>query len=152
MTRLSLLGYFIIKCHEKCVSANLFLSSFIKFHSAVSVGWLYWGFTSLQRHFSHIATWKQEITNFWKFKSQCWELNPGPLWGAKSLTTWPPLLPVVSEEKSHMSQSIRGQGGHLCFSIGLKNTKLGRGRWNLASCQVLFKSLQQFQRSPKCLS
>ena len=29
------------------------------------VGWLYWGFTSLQRYFNHIATWKQEITNLW---------------------------------------------------------------------------------------
>ena len=27
------------------------------------VGWLYWGFTSLQRYFNHIATWKQKITN-----------------------------------------------------------------------------------------
>ena len=27
------------------------------------IGWLYWGFTSLQRYFSHILTWKQEITN-----------------------------------------------------------------------------------------
>ena len=26
------------------------------------VGWLYWWLTSLQRYFSHIATWKQEIT------------------------------------------------------------------------------------------
>ena len=26
-------------------------------------GWLFWGFTSLKRSFSHIATWKQEITN-----------------------------------------------------------------------------------------
>ena len=26
------------------------------------VGWLYWGFTSLQRYFSQIATWKHEIT------------------------------------------------------------------------------------------
>ena len=26
------------------------------------VGWLYWGFTLLQRYFIHIATWKQEIT------------------------------------------------------------------------------------------
>ena len=29
------------------------------------VSWLYWGFTSLQRYFSHIITWKQEITNRW---------------------------------------------------------------------------------------
>ena len=29
---------------------------------------------------------------------------------------------VVSEEKSKMSQPIRGQGGHLVFPIGPKNT------------------------------
>ena len=100
-----------------------------------------------------------------------------------------------------MSQTIRGQGGHLVFLIGPKNTnlvenveillpvkfrwipfsgfrgevenvsanqrpgwpscftdrpekhKLGRGRWNLASCQVSLNSVQRFQRrSRKCLS
>ena len=108
---------------------------------------------------------------------------------------------AVSEEKSEMSQTIRGQGGHLVFLIGPKNTnlvenveillpvkfrwipfsgfrgevenvsanqrpgwpscftdrpekhKLGRGRWNLASCQVSLNSVQRFQRrSRKCLS
>ena len=98
-----------------------------------------------------------------------------------------------------MSQPIRGQGGHLGFSIGPKNTnlledvqillpvkfhwipfsgfrgevenvsanqrpgrpscfsdrpekhKLGRGRWDLASCQVSLNSVQWFQRrSQKC--
>ena len=32
------------------------------------VSWLFWGLTSIQRSFSHISTWKQEITNLWKFK------------------------------------------------------------------------------------
>ena len=99
-----------------------------------------------------------------------------------------------------MSQLIRGQGGHLVFPIGQKNTnlvegveillpvkfrwipfsgfrgevenvsanqrpgrpscfsdrpekhKLGRGCWDLASCQVSLNSVQQFQRrSRKCL-
>ena len=51
-----------------------------------------------------------------------------------------------------MSQPIRGQGGHLVFPIGHKN-KLGRGRWDLASCQVSLNSVQRFQRrSRKCLS
>ena len=98
-----------------------------------------------------------------------------------------------------MSQPIRGQGGHLVFPIGPKNTnlvedveillpvkfhwipfsgfrgevgnasanqrpgrpscfsdrpekhKLGRGRWDLDSCQVSLNSVQQFQRrSWKC--
>ena len=34
---------------------------------------------------------------------------------------------VVSEEKSKMSQQIRGQGGHLVFLIGPKNTNLVEG-------------------------
>ena len=100
-----------------------------------------------------------------------------------------------------MSQPIRGQGGHLVFPIGPKNTnlakdieillpvnfrwiplsgfrgevenvsdnqrpgrpscfsdrpekhKLGRGRWDLASCQVSLNSIQRFQRrNQKCLS
>ena len=60
---------------------------------------------------------------------------------------------AVSEGKSKMSQRIRGQGGHLVFPIGPKNTKLGRGRWDLASCQVSLNSVQRFQRrSRKCLS
>ena len=107
----------------------------------------------------------------------------------------------VSEEKSKMSQPIRGQGGHLVFPIGPKNTnlvedveillpvkfrwipftgfrgevenisankrpgrpscfsdrpekhKLGRGRWDLASCQVSLNSVKRFlRRSRKCLS
>ena len=108
---------------------------------------------------------------------------------------------AVSEEKSKMSQPIRGQGSHLVFPIGPKNTnlvedveillpvkfrwipfsgfsgevenvsanqrpgrpscfsdrpekhKLGRGRWDLAYCQVSLNSVQRFQRrSQKCLS
>ena len=31
---------------------------------------------------------------------------------------------AVSEEKSNMSQPIRGQGSHLVFPIGPKNTNL----------------------------
>ena len=99
------------------------------------------------------------------------------------------------------SQPIGGQGGHLVFLIGPKNTnlvedvkillpvkfrwipfsdfrgevenvsanqkpgrpscfsdrpakhKLGRGRWELASCQISLNSVQRFQRrSRKCLS
>ena len=105
------------------------------------------------------------------------------------------------EEKSKISQPIKGQGGHLVFPIGPKNTnlvegveillpvkfrwipfsgfrgevenvsanqrpgrpscfsdqpekhKLGRGHWDLASCQVSLNSIQRFQRkSRKCLS
>ena len=106
---------------------------------------------------------------------------------------------AVSEKKSKMSRPIRGQGCHLVFPIGPKNTnlvedidillpvnfgwipfsgfreevenvwanqrpgrpscfsdrpekhKLGRRRWDLASCQVSLNSVQRFQRrSRKC--
>ena len=87
------------------------------------------------------------------------------------------LLPVkfhwIPIKKSSMSQPFRGYGGHLVFLIGPKNTKLvedveillpvkfrigpqkhkiGRGRWDLASCQVSLNSVQRFQRSRKYLS
>ena len=51
---------------------------------------LYWGLTSLQRYFSHIVSWKQEITNLWKFKWRGRESNPGPLAPQDKLTTRPP--------------------------------------------------------------
>ena len=58
---------------------------------------------------------------------------------------------AVSEKKSKMSQPIRCQGGHLVFWS--QKHKLGRGRWDLASCQVSLNSIQRFQRrSRKCLS
>ena len=38
-----------------------------------------------------------------------------------------------------------------CFSHRPEKHKLGRGRWNFASCQVSLNSVQQFQRSRKCL-
>ena len=39
------------------------------------------------------------------------------------------------------------------FSDQHEKHKLGRGRWDLASCQVSFNSIQRFQRrSRKCLS
>ena len=40
-----------------------------------------------------------------------------------------------------------------CFSNQPKKHKLGRGHWDLASCQVLLNSIQRFhRRSRKCLS
>ena len=51
-----------------------------------------------------------------------------------------------------MSQTIRGQGGHLLFSDRPAKYKLERGRCDLASCQVSLNSVQWFQRkSRKCL-
>ena len=46
-----------------------------------------------------------------------------------------------------------GQGGHFCLLIGQKKHELGRGRWDLASCQVSLNSIQRFQsRIRKCLT
>ena len=40
-----------------------------------------------------------------------------------------------------------------CFSDRPEKHKLGRGRWDLASCQVSFNSVKQYQRrSLKCLT
>ena len=67
-----------------------------------SFGWFgcFW-LTSIKRSFSHISTWKQEITNLWKFKWRGGESNPGPLAPqAKSLTTRPP-LPLNRFSASH---------------------------------------------------
>ena len=69
------------------------------------------------------------------------------------LSSFVELCSAVSEENRKMSQPISGQGGHLVYPIGPKKHKLGRGRWDLASCQVLLNSFHQFQRrSRKCLS
>ena len=71
------------------------------------------------------------------------------------------LLPVkfvefhsaISEKKLKMYQPIRGQDGHLFFWPAIKKHKHGRGRWDLASCQVSLNSVHWFQRrSRKCLS
>ena len=55
-----------------------------------------------------------------------------------------------SEEKSRMSRPIRGQGDHLiCFSDRSQKYKLGRGRLDLASCQVSLNSV--LRRGRECL-
>ena len=60
---------------------------------------------------------------------------------------------AISEEKSKMSQPIRGRGGHLVFLIDPKNTNLIEDVEILASCKVLLNSVHRFQRrSQKCLS
>ena len=66
------------------------------------------------------------------------------------LSTFVEFRSAVSEEKSKMSQR---PGRPSCISDRHKKHKLGRGRWDLASCQVSLNSVQQFQRrSRKCLS
>ena len=43
-----------------------------------------------------------------------------------------------------------GHGGHLFFTDQLEKHRLGKGRWDLASCQVSLNSIQRFhQRSLK---
>ena len=49
------------------------------------------------------------------------------------------------EEVKNVSANQR-PGRPSCFSDRPKKHKLGRGRWDLASCQVSLNSVQQFQR------
>ena len=58
------------------------------------VGWLFWGFTSLQRVFFQQYRALEAVDNqSLKSKRQDRESNPGPIGQqAKSLTTTPPLL------------------------------------------------------------
>ena len=46
------------------------------------------------------------------------------MWRSCFLSSFFEFRSAVSEEKSKMSQPIRGQGGHLVFPISTKNTKL----------------------------
>ena len=91
-----------MKYHGKAATFRcMYIASIMCRLSSISVlwlvGWLFWGLTSIKRSFSHISTWKQEITNLWKFKWRGRESNPGPLAPqAKSSTTRPPLLPHFS--------------------------------------------------------
>ena len=56
------------------------------------------------------------------------------------------------EEVENVSANQR-PGRTSCFSDRPEKHKRGRGRWDLASCQVSLNSVQWFQRrSPKCLS
>ena len=56
------------------------------------------------------------------------------------------------EEVENVSANQR-PGRPSCFSDRPEKHKLGRGRWDLASCQVTLNSVQRFQRgSRKCLS
>ena len=55
------------------------------------------------------------------------------------------------EEVENVSANQR-PGRPSCFSDWPEKHKHGRGRWDLASCQVSLNSVQQFQRSQKCLS
>ena len=74
------------------------------------------------------------------------------LWDLASCQVFVEFYSALSEEKSKMSQPIRGQGGHLVSPIGPKNTHLVEGV-EIPSCKVSLNSLQWFQRrSRKCLS
>ena len=61
---------------------------------------------------------------------------------------------AVPEEKPNMSQPIKVRAAiSFCFTDWPEKHKLGRGHWDLASCQVLLNSVQQYlRRSQKCLS
>ena len=100
-------------------------------------------------------------SDLFPFLFSCIKENKRPMWATVAhlstmnaacfLSSFAEFRSAVSEEKSKMSQPIRGQGGHFVFPIGPQKNKLGRGRWDLASYQVSLNSVQRFQRSWKCL-
>ena len=117
------------------------------------------------------------LSSFVEFRSAVWEEKSKmsqPIRGQGSHLAFPIgpkntnlvkdidiLLPVnwlwipfsSSRGKVGKSQPIRGQGGHLVFSNRPEKHKLGKGHWQLASCQLTLNSVQRFQRkSRKCLS
>ena len=63
---------------------------------------------------------------------------------------WIPFSRFRGEVGNVSANQMRGWPS--CFSDRPEKHKLGRGRWDLASCQVSWNSVQQFQRSRKCLS
>ena len=85
----------------------------------------------------------------------------------------PPIMTIIAKAVQPVwyLQWTRGPKGHIsctwvqcatimadwpgwpsCFSVRPEKHKLGRGRWDLASCQVSLNSVQRFQRrSRKCL-
>ena len=69
--------------------------------------WLYWGLTWLQRYFSHIPTWKQEITHLWKFKCSGEAENR-----TRSFCS-------ASQEKTRPTPLPNGKGGNFCVAVAL---------------------------------
>ena len=64
---------------------------------------------------------------------------------------WIPFSGFRGEVKNVSANQRPGRPS--CFSDRPEKHKLGRGCWDLASCQVLLNSVQRFQRrSRKCLS
>ena len=64
---------------------------------------------------------------------------------------WNPFSPFRREVENVSANPRPGRPS--CFSYLPAKHKLGRGRWDLASCQVSLNSVQRFQRrSRKCLS
>ena len=64
---------------------------------------------------------------------------------------WIPFSGFRGEVENVSANQRPGQPS--CFSDRHKKHKLGRGHWDLASCQVSLNSVQRFQRrSRKCLS
>ena len=79
-------------------------------------------------------------------KTQSWKRTLGSCF----LSSFIEFHSVVLEEKLKMSQPIRGRGDHLAFFDRPEKHKIGRGCWDLATCQVSLNSVQQFlKRSQK---
>ena len=64
--------------------------------------------------------------------------------------SWIPFSGIIREVENVSAN--QGPGWPSCFSKWPQQLKLGRGLWGLVFWQVLLNSVQQFQRSRKCLS
>ena len=112
---------------------SFFLSSFVEFRSAVH--------RRSRKCFSQSEARAAILFFRSARKTQTWQR----MLRSSFLSNFVEFRSSISEEKSKMSQPIRGQGGHFVFSDRPDKHKLGRGRWALASCQVSLNSVQQFQ-------
>ena len=68
------------------------------------------------------------------------------------LSSFIEFLSAVSEEKSKNVSANQRPGQQSCFSDRPEKHKLGRGHWDLASCQVSLNSVEQFQRRSRKMS
>ena len=66
------------------------------------VGWLCWGFTSLSRYFSHIATWKQGITNLWNRSGETGNGTPYSCSASEELNHYTTAVPLTCVVKVYL--------------------------------------------------
>ena len=86
-----------------------------------------------------IATWKQEITNLWKFKWRDWESNPGPLAPIHSATSWCYICTCALDWRGVLFIHVNGFFFNPCHALPLKRLEswLYRNFWLFCQLQGL---------------